>query len=304
MLEISKFPSNPEDWTSDLIYEICKYSDIESEKFDLKLKPNRLYEDICAMANTENGFIVLGVDEIKQNNKIISFEPVGFPNGEQDSLSNEIGNYVSNVEPLPNVKSEHIPDENKKIFFTVLKIVGNLSDRPYFVKGTDQCFVRIQRTTQRVGRSAILNLFSSVAIQKTNLQRLLSSLFILKQDVKSVIGEMRTYSPENQTRTAPIDLSFVRNYVIENESFLSKNGLLGNRTEDSISDGIVPVLHAVETLNEQIKAYNSTHDINLKSEIRMQIIGHGYVLNSTLLATEKTIDKITSKIETRLSEIG
>jgi hypothetical protein len=304
MLEISKFPSEPKGWTLDLIYEICKYSDIESEKFDLKLKPNRLYEDICAMANTENGVIVLGIDEIKQNNKITSFEPVGFPNGEQDSLSNEIGNYVSNVEPLPNVKSEHILDKKKMIFFTVVKIVGNPSDRPYFVKGTDQCFVRIQRTTQRVGRSAILNLFSSVALQKTNLQRLLSSLLILKQDIKSVISEMRAYSPQDQTRTAPVDLSFVRNFVIENESFLSKKELLGNRTEDSISDGIIPVLHAVETLNEQIKAYNASYDRNLKSEIKSMIISQGYVLNSTLMAAENTIDKITSKIETRLSEIG
>lgn len=303
-MEIPQIPKDPKEWTSDLIYKLCKLTDIESEDFDFKLKPNKLYEDICAMANTNNGFIVLGIDEIKEKDIIIEFKPIGFPDGQQDSLSNEISNYIASLDPIPKVLMESIMDESNKVFFMVLRIVGNSFDKPYFVKSTDQCFIRIQRSSRRIGRSIILNLFSTVSQEKRNLERLRASLHFLNQEIKNTVSKISAYSPDNQSRTALIDLSFVRNAVIENESFLVNRGLLGNRTNDTISDGIIPVLHSVETLNEQIKAYNSSYDRNVKAEIKTMITGHSYVLQSELAGAQSTLDRIISKIDEHLSKFN
>lgn len=303
-MEIPQIPKNPKEWTVDLIYKICKLTDIESEDFDLKLEPNKLYEDICAMANTNNGTIVLGVDEIKEKDRMVEFKPVGFEEGKQDSISNEISNYIASIDPIPKVVMEPIIDETRKVFFMVLRITGNSSDKPYFIKSTDQCFIRIQRSSRRIGRSVILNLFSTISQEKRNLERLLALLLLLNQEIKNTVVKISGYSPGNQTRTARIDLGFVRNAVIENESFLVNHELLGNRTNDTISNGIIPVLHSVETLNEQIKAYNSSYNRDVKAEIKAMITSDSYVLHSELASAESTLDRIIAKIDERLSKFN
>ena len=69
-------PNKLEDFTQEKIKELMKIQSIESETFDFKRTINkqekyglRGEKHICAMLNTFGGFIILGIDEDKENEK-------------------------------------------------------------------------------------------------------------------------------------------------------------------------------------------------------------------------------------------
>src|SRR2546428_7541756 len=112
-------PTELEEWKFETVDELTKYPDIESETFDFKKEPSDLYEDICAMANTQGGFIVLGISQIDSDNgkKILGFEKTGFELGEEDTLKNTVGNYAVKVEPLPVFDLKPVYDKKNNRFF-------------------------------------------------------------------------------------------------------------------------------------------------------------------------------------------
>lgn len=298
-MNIPKIPDNLKEWDIELLNEIIKYVDIESETFDFKKEPNELNEHICAMANTKGGFLVLGINEIKSNDgtKIIRFEKAGFPDGKQENIRTTVVNSAFNVEPTPSVEVENIPEEDGSKFYTIIKIESKNSDKPYFVKGTDQCFIRFQNSKRRANRSIILNLFSNMVEQKRNIERLRSSIILLKEEVLNTLDKLKAFSPNDQTRAALIDLSLVRNAIVLTEQFLTENNLLGRRTENTSERGITTAIHAIESLNTQITAYNTIPNSAYRGEIQMMIVGHGYVLQSEIQEALKIFDNIINKTD-------
>jgi len=287
-MKIPELPEQPKEWTAELIYELVKFVSIESESFDFKLKPNKLYEDICAMANTKNGFIVLGVDEVKENGKITEFKPIGFENGQQDSIGLKIGDSIFNVEPQPNVELEPVLDDAKGIFFTVVKITSKISERPYFVKGTDQCFARIQSSSRRIGRTAILNLYSYSYEQRKNIERLRSSAYFLKEELGLTLKFMDGISPEELSNTPPVDLSFIRSAVLSTESFLVDNDLFNVNSQENFPF----VFHTVELLNSYIHKFNSLTNTATRGGIKNMLTTSSHIYQSNFVQILRFLDKV------------
>ena len=263
-MKVSELPKLLGDWTNQIIYELVRYVDIESESFDFKLEPNKLYEDICAMANTVGGFIVLGIDEIKEKGKIIEFKPRGFENGQQDDIGTKIGNSIVNVEPTPIVELEHIPASDENVFFTVVKITGKNSEKPYFVKGTDQCYVRIQNSSRRVGRTTVLNLFSSTIEQRRNMENLLGSTSLLKESLLHTSDLLSSVGSSLPEKVSPLDLFFIKNAIITSMWFFTENDLFGKHLQDGYRVGITTFLHKLDNLNADLEAYNNSTDHKTK----------------------------------------
>ena len=62
-------------WKIDTINKLINLRDIESEDFDFKGKEIKgLSTPLCVFSNTHGGFIVLGIDEIKNNQIITGFK--------------------------------------------------------------------------------------------------------------------------------------------------------------------------------------------------------------------------------------
>ena len=133
-MKLPKIPIKLENWDIEIINEIIKYVDIESETLDFKKEPNKLFKHICAMANTSGGFLVLGINQIKSDDgkTILRFEKTGFHNGQEDAIRNEIGNGVFCIEPTPTVEIKNISDNEK--FYSVIKIENEISKKPFFIK--------------------------------------------------------------------------------------------------------------------------------------------------------------------------
>ena len=65
-MSLSKVPHKLDEWNIKVINSLIQILSIESENFDFKgsefnKKSDELYNDICAMANTSGGYIVLGI---------------------------------------------------------------------------------------------------------------------------------------------------------------------------------------------------------------------------------------------------
>jgi len=274
-MEFLSLPTKPKEWTLELLEQLIKYVDIESETFDFKKEPNKLYEDICAIANTKGGFLVLGISEKRSKDKkrIIGFHKVGFKDGKQDNIRNEIGNNVVNVEPQPLVDIEHLKDEKTKRFFTVIRIDGKTTEKPYFVKGTDQCFVRIQNSSRRVGRITILNLYSANFEQQKNLENLRTACGLVKESFRHILREIHSVEPKSTMKIPLLDLTFLRNAVLSCEWFLKENNLWGEHTsQSSYTHGINSLLHDLDLLNIYIKSYDDSHDTFERGSLRSQLM--------------------------------
>ena len=182
-MKIPSIPHTLDEWNIKKLDELTKYVGIESETFDFKKEPHELEEHICAMANTKGGYLVLGIEQIKSKDgkKIIRFKKIGFSHGKEDSFKNRITNSILLLDPIPDVEIEHIHENNGDKFYSVIKIENKNSNKPYFVKSTDQCFVRIHNSKIRATRSVIFNLFSTNIEQKKNLESLRSCCSLVKE---------------------------------------------------------------------------------------------------------------------------
>ncbi len=202
-------PNNIEDWELDTINQLIKLRDIESEDFDFKgTDMKNLANHLCAFANTHGGYLVLGIDEEKNNDVLIGFKKNGFKKEKEDHTKNEIRNHHVRVEPTPEIETKIIQDDDR--FYVVIKIENNQIKKPYFVSEKG-CFVRIGPSTSMASRNTILNLFSDTSKQIQDLQNLKASILLLKEDFILTIGTFRYVSPAAPNRVAKLDLTLFRN---------------------------------------------------------------------------------------------
>jgi predicted HTH transcriptional regulator len=79
---VTSVPIIPEDldqWNLKVLDSLLKIGRIESETFDFKGPDfKELNVDICAMANTSTGIIVLGISPEKKSGRVIGYQKVGF----------------------------------------------------------------------------------------------------------------------------------------------------------------------------------------------------------------------------------
>ena len=157
-MSLISIPRNLQEWDIFTLNLLSKVPDIESETFDFKREPNNIHKHICAMANSRGGFLVLGFEEERKTASVISgFRKVGFPNGEQDRVQLKIANSISNIEPLPNVIISHIQEGVR--FFTIVQIKEEKSKKPFFLRDTGQCYVRVLNSSRRISLNTIFHFF-------------------------------------------------------------------------------------------------------------------------------------------------
>ena len=298
-MQIPEIPQDPKEWTVDKLNELIKFVGIESNTFDFKKEPNELEEHICAMANSDGGFLVLGIIQVlsKDKKRTIKFEKRGFTHGKEDNLKNKITNSVLSIEPVPPVSFELIPEKDGKKFYIVIKIEKRISDKPYFLKSTDQCFVRIHNSKIRANRSIIFNLFSSSIEQKQNLERLKSACAQTKEAFRYAVEDVRNVSETSTMKIPPLELSYLRNASLSCEWFLREKNLWGEHTrQSSYTHGINSALHDLELLNIYIKSYNSAISQEERTSLKYQLSswssGSSYQVN-----TLEMLDKIINSID-------
>lgn len=304
-MDVIPLPEKLEDWSMDILNELVKLSDIESETFDFKSEPTDLHTHICAMANTNGGFLVLGINEIKSSDgrKIISFERKGFDNGEQDGLRNKIGNSIFNVEPTPTIDLKHLVDGEK--FYTVIEIKNEISKKPYFIKDKGQCYVRIENSTRPASRSTIVRLFSASLEQRSSIEKLRVASGLVKEALiyASQGIQANTTLYLSKTKISSVDLTVLRNAVLSGEWFLTENDLLGKHTsQNQYTGGINAVFYNIELLNTYVKAYNQLMSGAEKEAVMSQLseswgIGSLIVLNDIDILNRiiKTADEFLAK---------
>jgi predicted HTH transcriptional regulator len=103
---------------------LISLKDIESYGFDFKgIEFSELSHHICAMANTSGGYIVLGIDEVKnkETDHFIRFEKKGFALDKRHRIEVEINNARINVDPDPIMEYRNIEDKDNTLY-PVIKI--------------------------------------------------------------------------------------------------------------------------------------------------------------------------------------
>jgi len=299
---MSIIPINMEDWNLEKINELIKIRDIESEDFDFKgTDMKNLTNHLCAFANTQGGYLVLGIDEEKNNDALIGFKKNGFRTEKEDHIKNEIRNQHVLVEPTPEIDTKIIPDDNQ--FYVVIKIENNQIKKPYFVNGRG-CFVRIGPSTNIASRNTVLNLFSDTNKQIQDLENLKASILLLKEDFIMTIGKFRYVSPAAPNRLAKLDLTLFRNNIVKCQSFLIEKKFLGRLDEPRTGPIIAPILHTLDTLNSYIDGFSNSTNVPIKESLQNQIKQNAsFTLSSELEYVIPFLDDLLASIEEYLSKI-
>lgn len=299
-MELVTIPEKLEEFDIKLLDKLITIPSIESENFDFKEEPSDLHEDICAMANTKGGFLILGVGQIKgkDDKTLIGFKKIGFTKGEEDPIGNKINSFRYLVDPIPYVTLNHIYEDNGSKFYTVIKIESKISEKPYFVKSTDQCFVRLHSSSQRVGRTTILNLFSASVEQVNNVEKLNVASKLVREAVINRVNDINSNPFRDETATiSPIDLFILKDAILHSEWFLKEKNLLGgSKNTQEYTFGIFTILNTVEQLNAWLGSFNVGF---IRGNVKSQIMNWPHGSSGSVIGL---LDQIIKACEEFLSK--
>lgn len=283
-MSLPTLPQEPQGWNIDILDELTKILSIESETFDFKgtdlnKKYDELYNDICAMANTSGGHIVLGVGEVKAPaGSLIRFVKQGFRHGENDKIIQTVTNNVHNIEPTPKVEAP-IPvyEKDGKKFYLVIKINPVEILKPHFTKNRDQCYVRIGNSSRHASRNSILHLFSNYREMREEAKRLLTAANFIKE---SVIFTSHDLDQDESRRIIPlIDVGTLKIAIAGAEWLIEERGLFGghdNNNYDRQTVGVYYRLRELDTLNCYLDIYNRSVDASQKKAIKQDLCERQY----------------------------
>ena len=299
-VEIPKIPENLEDWNADLINQLIKFPGIERDNFDFKSKPNKLEEHICAFANTKGGIIVLGIEPIKSDDDkhVIGYEKKGFTERELDSTHHKISQSLILIEPCPEVDSKDIRDDEQ--FFIVLKIENKTSSKPFFINNQWQSFIRINESTIKANRDVILQLYAHNLDQLKNIKNLHSCLVLIKIELSHVISDASRIEPHSPSTLPSLDLSFLRNAVLNNVTFLEDIDKFSGGTESMMN-----ILYVLEKINSSIRGYNAIPDPHYRESVLNDFdFSSSRTLAGKIQQVETAIKNTAANIERHLKKYG
>jgi hypothetical protein len=278
-------PERLEDYNISVINSLVGKRYIESETFDFKgkkaAKGSELSKDFCAMANTRGGIIVLGIKEVKNNGFLERFMKEGFRTNvdDEDKVKQFFGNNMHEVEPTPRIDCNPVYEQDdSSTYYMVIRIDGKEINRPYFLRSTGQCYVRIGNSSKPASRSVILNLFSGFIERRRSARSLLAYTEILKEALIYVSKNLEQVNKSGDSRykIAPLDLIMFRTAVAETFWLLSENDLMGRHISLGPGDkynfvssigGINFLLGDMELLNYYINSYNLESNMDEKAKI-------------------------------------
>lgn len=297
------FPDNIDDWTLDVINELVKLRDVESEVFDFKdkdiNKEDKLSMHVCAMANTHGGFIVLGIKEVKNNNSLTGFEKRGFRKGQEDKIKNDITNQQVQVEPIPDMETKTISDGEE--FFVIIHVKNKKINKPYFLKEKG-CYVRVGASSRQASRNTVLSLFSDTNKHIQDLKAFKASVIMVSEAFAHSLHKFKTISSSPPNRIPQIDLTLLRANIVKCESFLLENGLLGQNPNDYKME-ITNILHTIDTVNTYIDGFSGTTRSTIKSDLQKQVKMSGFTLYDDVEDVPRFFDLLVGKIEQHLKRL-
>jgi predicted HTH transcriptional regulator len=215
---ITLIPERLDDWDIEKLDSLICLNDIESEGFDFKGKKiSQLCNHFCAMANTSGGYIVLGIDDVKnEKNDFIGFKKNGFNVGQERKIEIEINNGTINVEPSPKMNYRNIEDEGK--LYPVIKIEDINHQKPFFVKSSGVCYIRAGRSTTPASRSTVLNLLSDHIQKKNSVLRLRAACRDLIEQIRYTSKDIEIADPKEGSKVIkPLNLYFLQNCALDTE---------------------------------------------------------------------------------------
>ncbi|HEX2407768.1 MAG TPA: ATP-binding protein [Nitrososphaeraceae archaeon] len=195
-------------WDINTINRLVNLPHIESETFDFKGYQldgcKELYADICGMANVSGGYLVLGIDEIKdKKGKLLKFEKNGFQlSKHKNDVEDRINDAIAEIEPLLKVE-KHIV-EDRELFYPILKIIPDEINKPYFARNI--CYIRINSSSHRASRNIVMNLFHNLIQKRNDIQKLNACLKALIEEIQFTSKKIKSTSISNQfERIIPIN---------------------------------------------------------------------------------------------------
>ena len=299
---INNIPKNMSDWNLDTINKLIHLRDAESENLEFKEIVTDIAKEICAFANTTGGFLVFGIAPDKNSTRktISGYKKIGFKKGKEDEIGLEISNQCFLISPVPSYEIKHIQDDS--VFYVIIKIPNEISKKPFIIKNKGQCFIRVDSSSCPAPRSTIMNLFGAPIDYRKNIQNLQSSCIFLKGSLSHTISYLNIISTCEQTRPAPVDLTFLKSSLLSNMGFVTEKDLLGYRTEKSIQKGITSVINTIEQLNAQLYVYNTTDRNHIRKNIRYFIINETSGLAKDIKEIPIILDKIITVTEKFLAD--
>lgn len=297
------FPSSVGSWTLDNIEKLLKMRDVESAEFDFKgcCTLNDLSKHFCAMANTQGGFIVLGIDEKKKDQHLIEFKKNGFRAGEEDKVKNNIRNQQVLIEPIPKIETKIIDDTHQH-FFVVIHIRDQKWNKPYFLKEKGTCYVRIGASTTPAPRSAVLRLFSNTDRNVQDLKNLKANISVVNETLAHLLSEFKTIMLDDTYCAPQIDLALFKASVIRCEPFLRENNMLEKVTDTPHTLSITNVLHTLDTFNMYLDKLNDSSNSIRNKRFRMYVM-QGRALHEDLLKISVFFASLNKKIDEYLERM-
>ena len=238
---------------------------IESDIFDFKgpgkQKRNvvpSLSRHVCAMANTNGGTIVLGIDPVKvprDGTKILKYEKNGYDVGTEDKVGLDISHQFNNVDPVLAYASKILIEGSK--YYIVIEVRPEEIRKPYFVRDSCVCYVRIGSSSEPASRSTVINLFSSLQQRIREVERLRVACTTTSAFLKLNLKILQTADTKSSSTIPSLDLSFLKAAMLESEWFLIDNELLGMPEPGSTSVGMYATIMDLEWMNSLIEGYNN-----------------------------------------------
>jgi hypothetical protein len=261
-LWISLIPERLDDWNLDILNRILPLKDIEGEEFDFKGHEfdgfKDLSNDICAMANTAGGYLVLGVDSDtnQKTGYLKGYKKNGFKEGKERSVEIGINNATTSVDPYPSVHYKNI--EYDKKFCPVIKVESTNRQKPYLVKGSGVCYIRAGASSSPASRSMVINLLTNYLQRRNSIVRLKAASRDLIEQIHYTSNDVKTSKPrESLSKIKPLILNFFQNAVLEADWLFLENNLYGGHTHDNaIVGGYYSFYNKLERLNLAIDTYN------------------------------------------------
>ncbi len=197
-------PQQLDEWNYDIIQDYVEKGYLETNTFEFKasIKSSNptdnmgIVETTCAFANTEGGFIIFGVEDIRKSDKD---RIIGVRNSD---LAKEFGDRISGINPTvdfdfsnPPIK---IPGKDTVIFITQIK----KSDlRPHIKVDVGKFFFRTNKGNKQMSYEQIKQEF-------LNYEERLNQINLLYIELLSNLTIAENLEEDTSEETTPTDIGF------------------------------------------------------------------------------------------------